>query len=250
MTAGVHRTALVSAGSTLHPSASIGAFTCIGEDGEAPVVVAADVLIGAHATVLPGVRIGRGARVIANSVVFDDVPPHAIVAGGPAVIVGYQNPLGNLTQPGVRASELDPDDPKAIDPASMVRLQSAADMRGSLVVGEFSALPFVPKRFFCVYGVQSGKVRGEHAHHRCEQLLVALHGSVRCIVDDGRVRREVVLDTPTVGLHLPALVWGTQFGHSEDAVLLVLASEAYDHADYIRDYEEYLALVGKVDTAE
>ena len=86
-------------------------------------------------------------------------------------------------------------------------------------------------------------VRGQHAHHRCEQLLVALHGAVTCVVDDGRTRRSVRLDRPDVGLYMPPMTWGTQYQYSSDAVLGVVASLPYDSDDYIRDYDDFLALV-------
>lgn len=50
----------------------------------APIVVEADVWIGAGVVVLPGVTIGRGAIIGANSVVTKDVPPLTIVGGIPA----------------------------------------------------------------------------------------------------------------------------------------------------------------------
>jgi hypothetical protein len=113
-------------------------------------------------------------------------------------------------------------------------------MRGSLVVAELgSDLPFVPQRFFIVYDVPSRDVRGEHAHRQCEQFLVCIKGAVRAIVDDGATRDEFLLDSPDVGLHMPAMMWGTQYAYSPDAVLAVFASLPYDSADYIRTYAEF-----------
>jgi hypothetical protein len=66
---------------------------------------------------------------------------------------------------------------------------------------------------------------------------------VHAITDDGRHRREYVLDRPNLGLHLPPMTWGTQYKYSPDAVLLVFASHYYDPDDYIRDYDEFLRLV-------
>jgi hypothetical protein len=63
------------------------------------------------------------------------------------------------------------------------------------------------------------------------------------VADDGRNRQEFVLDSPTVGLYLPPMVWGIQYKYTEDAVMLVLASDKYDPASYIRDYSEFLELV-------
>jgi dTDP-4-dehydrorhamnose 3,5-epimerase-like enzyme len=108
-------------------------------------------------------------------------------------------------------------------------------------VGEFDKhLPFVPKRYFVVFDVPSKDVRGEHAHKTLHEFLVCVHGSLSIVLDDGNKRREVQLNSPTVGLHIPPLVWGIQYRFSSDAVLLVLASEPYDPDDYIRDYDEFL----------
>ena len=52
-----------------------------------PVVIEDDVLIGANAVVLEGVRVGRGAVVAAGAVVIEDVPAGAVVAGGPARVI-------------------------------------------------------------------------------------------------------------------------------------------------------------------
>jgi UDP-2-acetamido-3-amino-2,3-dideoxy-glucuronate N-acetyltransferase len=119
-----------------------------------------------------------------------------------------------------------------------------SDLRGSLTVTDSSALPFAPARMFVVYAVPSDQVRGEHAHRRCQQVLTCLHGSLQVSWDDGRHRGEVVLDSPSRSLYVPALVWGTQYAFTSDAVLLVLASLPYDSDDYIRSYHEFIAEFG------
>jgi len=95
---------------------------------------------------------------------------------------------------------------------------------------------------FFVSEVPGREVRGENAHLRCEQFLVAVHGSVSAIVDDSRRRSEVLLDAPSVGLYLPPMVWSILYRFSPDATLAVFASDAYDPADYVRDYERFLEL--------
>jgi hypothetical protein len=59
--------------------------------------------------------------------------------------------------------------------------------------------------------------------------------------DDGQQREEITLNHPGIGLHLPPMVWAVQYKYTADAMLLVLASEKYDAADYIRSYDEFLA---------
>jgi UDP-2-acetamido-3-amino-2,3-dideoxy-glucuronate N-acetyltransferase len=90
-------------------------------------------------------------------------------------------------------------------------------------------------------------VRGEHAHKACHQFLVCVKGSCTIVLDDGSVRDELRLDSAKVGLHIPPMVWGIQYRFSADAVLLVLASDTYDAADYIRNYDEFMAAVKAVE---
>jgi acetyltransferase-like isoleucine patch superfamily enzyme len=60
-----------------------------------PVVVENDVWVGFHAVVLPGVTIGRGAVIGSRSVIREDVPPYAIVAGNPARVIRRLEPDDN-----------------------------------------------------------------------------------------------------------------------------------------------------------
>ncbi len=196
--------------------------------------------IGANATILPGIRIGRQAMVGAGSVVTRSVPPNAIVVGNPARIVGYVDAeAGAPSGAKDSASALVQSDPR------LHQLPKVADIRGSLTVGEFErSIPFLAKRYFMVFDVPSVETRGEHAHRECHQFLICVNGQVSVVADDGRTRREFLLDRPDIGLHLPPLTWGIQYKYSADAVLLVFASHYYNNADYIRDYDEFRKIVG------
>lgn len=110
-------------------------------------------------------------------------------------------------------------------------------------------LPFAPRRVFAVVDVPMALVRGEHAHRRCHQFLIALVGSLTVLIDDGHDRAEVLLDSPQVGLHVPPLNWGAQYGHAPGTVLGVIASEHYAEADYIRDYKEFVRLRRSMDNS-
>ena len=48
------------------------------------------------------------------------------------------------------------------------------------------------------------------------------------------------------GIFMPAMTWGTQYNYSNDAVLLVLASEYYEPMDYIRSYSKFEMLVSNL----
>jgi len=134
--------------------------------------------------------------------------------------------------------------PTGVTGVALYRLPHFRDFRGLLSVAETGdQIPFEVKRLFLVSGVSSTEIRGEHAHYTLRQFLVCVHGSCEVIADDGENRQGFLLDDPSIAVLLPPMVWGVQHRFTADAVLLVLASEKYDPADYIRDYDEFLKLV-------
>lgn len=214
----------------------------------ATTVVENGASIGGGAVILPGITIGKSAMIGAGAVVTRSVPPYAIVSGSPARIIGYVD--SSKSEANSKATQIKA--PKVTNEKTMElgvggvtlhRLDLIQDMRGDLSVGEFSKdIPFVPKRYFLVFNVPSEHTRGEHAHFKCHQFLVCVKGSCAVVVDDGKSRSEVLLDSPAMGIYLPPMVWGIQYKYSTDAVLLVFASEYYDSNDYIRDYSTFVEL--------
>lgn len=200
-------------------------------------VIEDDASIGSLVFIANGLRIGSNATILEGAVVTKSVPPNAIVAGNPAYIQGY-----STRSPPERATVQDC--VSRDEDASIVSLPVFADIRGALTVGNFlTEIPFLPSRFFIVYGVPSRETRGEHAHKVCHQFLICVSGSCRVLADNGHVRQDIVLDSPHKGLHLPPMTWGTQYDYSQDAVLLVFASHPYDSNEYIRTYEEFIRTV-------
>ena len=122
------------------------------------------------------------------------------------------------------------------------------DERGRLVVqeGMGDLVPFDIKRAFFIFDTTPGTVRGNHAHHRNRQLLICVSGActIKCEMPDG-IKSVHRLDWPDKGLLVEGMVWHTMEEFSKDAVLLVLASEHYDEADYIRDYGVFKHLCGR-----
>lgn len=212
-------------------------------------VIETGASIGANATILPGITIGMRAMVGAGAVVTRSVPPRAVVMGNPARITGYvDTPMHSARQrePNVSGQPVVAADVPGV---TIHTLKQVSDLRGDLSVGEFSQdIPFVPARYFLVYGVPTSKIRGEHAHKVCHQFMICVRGSLAVIADDGTTSQEFNLDRPNMGLYMPPCIWGVQYKYSPDAVLLVFASHAYDASDYLRKYEEFLHHVASTKT--
>jgi acetyltransferase-like isoleucine patch superfamily enzyme/dTDP-4-dehydrorhamnose 3,5-epimerase-like enzyme len=199
--------------------------------------------IGGNATILPGIAIGECAMVAAGAVVTRDVPPNTVVAGNPARIMGYvgagvEERISRAAVPRDRGKY-----PSKVSGVVIHRLSLVEDLRGHLSVAETPAdVPFEIKRCFTIFEVPGRELRGAHAHRTQHQFLTCVHGECRLVVDDTIAREEIVLDSPSLAVHVPPMVWAVQYRYSPDAVLLVLASDLYDPADYIRDYDEFRTL--------
>ncbi|HEX5839490.1 MAG TPA: WxcM-like domain-containing protein, partial [Anaerolineales bacterium] len=209
----------------------------------ARTVIRKGASIGANATILPGLTIGQYSMIGAGTVVTKDVPPFAIVVGNPARIVGYVQANQNSIPAGFApsSSTAKPVEELGIGRAALYELPLVSDLRGNLTFAEYEqSLPFLPQRYFLVFDVPSKDIRGEHAHRECHQFLVCVKGSCSVVIDDGQNRTEVLLNRPNLGLHVPPWVWATEYKYSQDAVLMVLASDVYKAEDYIRDYDTFL----------
>ena len=115
------------------------------------------------------------------------------------------------------------------------------DARGSLVALEAEkTVPFAIKRVYYIFGTQAGVARGFHAHQALQQVAVCVTGRCKMVLDDGVRREEAWLESPTRGLLIGNMVWREMHEFSPDCVLLVLASEYYDEADYLRNYHDFL----------
>jgi hypothetical protein len=127
----------------------------------------------------------------------------------------------------------------------LLELPGVADPRGTLTVLEpHKSIPFPIARVYYLHGVPGGASRGGHAHRVLHQVLVAVAGRFVVTLDDGRRRRRFTLDRPDRGLYVPPLVWRDIDGFSPDSVCLTLASHPYDPAEYLRDYEAFVAGAG------
>jgi len=106
-----------------------------------------------------------------------------------------------------------------------------SDKRGFLTVIE-KEIPFAIKRVFYIYGVDESK-RGFHKHIKTRQLAVCIKGSCNIIFSKDNIDTNFTLNNPQIGLLIEPEDFHWMENFSEDAILLVLASEYFDENDYI-----------------
>lgn len=237
--------AIIPSTAKIGASVTIGPRAVLAGDG---ITLHEGVKLDAACVIGEGVTIGAGAWVRAGAVVLRSIPPNAIVQGNPAQVVGYIERASANASPKPRHIDISAHNklprparvPLGVGNCDLYLMRRIEDARGSLTVGEVpTEVPFSPARYFAVFDVPSLELRGEHAHKRCQQFLICMHGSCRVLLDDGDHRCEVTLDRPDMGVFMPEMIWGTQYRYSADAVLLVFASRPYEADDYLRTYEEF-----------
>ncbi|WP_407426673.1 sugar 3,4-ketoisomerase [Arcticibacter sp.] len=133
---------------------------------------------------------------------------------------------------------------KSVYQSSLFHLPKVKNRAGNITpVQNNIEIPFSIQRIFYLYDIPGGESRGAHAHRECHQFLIAVSGSFEVILDDGSTRKQVQLNRPDIGLHIPPGIWASEINFSSGSICLVLASHKYDESDYIRDYNVYLKFV-------
>jgi len=124
---------------------------------------------------------------------------------------------------------------------SIIELPRIHHRAGNITpVSNNKEIPFTIKRVFYIYDIPGGEDRGAHAHKECHQFLIAVSGSFDIELNDGKLKRTVMLNRPYTGLHIPPGIWAAEKGFSSGAICLVLTSNKFDENDYIRNYESFL----------
>ena len=128
-----------------------------------------------------------------------------------------------------------------ISECRIIELPKITDARGNLTFLEGERhIPFEIKRVFYLYDVPTGEDRGAHAHKSLNQFLICLSGSFDVTLDDGLEKKAIHINRPWMGLYIPYMIWAAEVNFDPGSVCLVMASEYFDEADYIRDYDEFL----------
>lgn len=129
----------------------------------------------------------------------------------------------------------------------IVKFNIHSDKRGSLVsIESKTSVPFNIKRIYYIHNIQTGASRGFHAHKKLNQVMIAISGKCRVILDNGIKREEIWIQSPDQGLLIKNMIWREMYDFSKECILLVLASQKYDKYDYIRDYKKFLQLINKL----
>jgi len=123
---------------------------------------------------------------------------------------------------------------------TLINFNPLGDERGSLIAVEAEkSVPFPVRRVYYIFGTKTGVERGFHAHKALNQVAVAVTGSCEMVLDDGESETVVLLDSAEKGVLIGPGMWRVMRNFTSDCVLLVLADQHYDEADYIRNYDEF-----------
>jgi len=131
----------------------------------------------------------------------------------------------------------------SLDTIQLIPIPKIEDPRGNLSVIEKNTVPYEIKRVYYLYDVPSGAERGGHAHKEQQEFLIALSGSFDVILNDGKASQTYTLNKPNQGLLITSGIWRELKNFSSGSVCLVIASDVFQEADYIREFDEFLAFV-------
>jgi dTDP-4-dehydrorhamnose 3,5-epimerase-like enzyme len=134
----------------------------------------------------------------------------------------------------------------ALNGARLINLKKISDPKGNLTPIEGSIdVPFDIRRVYYTYDIPGGETRGGHAHREIQEFVVAASGSFSVTLFDGKDRETFFLNRSYYGLLIPEMVWRELTDFSSGSVCLVLASDRYDEAEYVRDFDEFTSLVSQ-----
>ena len=122
----------------------------------------------------------------------------------------------------------------------LINFPVVEDVRGNLAFIQNDVLPFEFKRIYYLFDVPSNAFRGGHSHIHQHEILIALCGSFEVVLDIGTEKQTFLLNKPNIGLHITTGIWRELQNFSSGAVCLVVASDVFDEADYVRDYKDFL----------
>ena len=131
-------------------------------------------------------------------------------------------------------------DPKILE------LPRILDKRGNLsFLQNNDQIPFLIRRVFWCYDVPGGEIRGGHAYHKQQELIIALSGSFDVITNNGIQTKEFRLNRSYYGLLVPSLCWRHIENFSTNSLSLHLSDSIFDEQDYIRSFDNFINLTNE-----
>lgn len=129
----------------------------------------------------------------------------------------------------------------------LVDIKKVVEPDGTLMVmEEGKPIPFAIKRIFFVRDVAEGKSRGDHATKKTKLILFPVTGSCTVVVDNGHEKESYVMDNPSQGLYIEAMIWRSMQGFSKGCVMMAVCDRPFAPGDETFDsYDEYLQALGK-----
>jgi dTDP-4-dehydrorhamnose 3,5-epimerase-like enzyme len=123
-----------------------------------------------------------------------------------------------------------------------IELPKILDERGNLSFFENShQIPFDIARAYWIYDVPGGEIRGGHAYHSLQEVMVALSGSFDVVLNDGTSEKTFTLNRSYYGLYIPKMIWRQMQNFSTNSLALIVADQDYNEKEYLRDFKEFTA---------
>lgn len=128
----------------------------------------------------------------------------------------------------------------------IINFKIMGDNRGKLIsLEENKNIPFNIKRVYYIFGTKKNVIRGKHSHSNLNQVVVCLSGECKFLLDSGKQKKIVKLNSPEIGLFIGENVWREMFDFSQDCILMVLANDHYNENEYIRNYKDFIKSIKK-----
>ena len=131
---------------------------------------------------------------------------------------------------------------KSIKDPFLLEVKEYQDPNGIIGIVEDNEIPMAIRRVFWLTEVPDNTIRGGHAHHQSQQVLICFQGEIKVKLEDLKGRSfNYSLKPQGQALYIPPLVWG-EYTFDKSAQAICLASDLFDEDDYIRDYQVFKSL--------
>ena len=126
------------------------------------------------------------------------------------------------------------------------RIKSFSKSSGRLIPLSFNKkFPIKVKRIFFLYG-KKNKIRGEHAHKKCSQFFVPIHGKIVLNIKTSKIKKKILLQhSSKIAVLVPPKYWcGVKF-ISNNSILMVICDKYYSFNDYLESFDDYKKYLNK-----